>query len=257
MKNTSRIQVGAGLIGAVAVASASQAYGGVVSVKAPANIPGNAPSTTGTLEYWNVATGTTTSAATAATDFALGYGDFSTTGGGAVLESVGYGYTGKFAGKTYSYTAPNGKTYANTYAFSIPKGATIGTAGKYAAFAQTAGQVTFLSLNYNGTDYGNLPVGTPGYVGFQFTAADGLLHDGWLELETDPYTSAASPGGLTFLGAAYNTTPDAQGGIIAAGDTGTSSVPEPGSLSALAIGAIGLTGVGRGRRRAAASAASN
>jgi hypothetical protein len=104
-------------------------------------------------------------------------------------------------------------------------------------------------LTYNGTAYAIMQPNTPYYIGFQFLGADGFQHDGWLEVESDTYASAGSPGGFNFLGGAYNTTPDSQGGTIIVGQ-----VPEPGTLGALALGAAMLAGVGLKRRRTAAQA---
>ena len=97
---------------------------------------------------------------------------------------------------------------------------------------------------------------TAEYLGFQFLDTDdGLVHDGWLEIENETYTSATNPGGLIFLGGAYNTVADSAGGTILAGQSAPAAVPEPGTLSALALGAAGLVGVGLKRRRKAALAA--
>ena len=111
-----------------------------------------------------------------------------------------------------------------------------------------------MSEVYKGTTASYFLPNTVGYLGFQFQGTDGALHDGWIELDNVTYTSAASPGGLIFLAAAYNTVSDAAGGTIAAGQAGTNAIPEPGTLGALAAGAAALAGVGRKRRQAARAA---
>ena len=158
-----------------------------------------------------------------------------------------YGLGGAKAA-AYQYSTAN-----SAYAYSAAKGSKIGTGGAY-KFNQYAGRFTFLTLYANGSSYNSLqPLNTPTYLGFEFTSTDGLLHDGWLELESETYASASSPGGLIFLGGAYNNVADSAGGTILVGQT--AAVPEPGTLSALALGAAGLVGVGLKRRRKAALAA--
>ena len=246
MKQSANALTFTGLAGAVAVAGASQAYGQVVNVAAPTNITGKASTSASSKEYYDVDTGTTSTTKTAATDLEFGYFNSATE----FFTGV-YGFNGSKAA-AYEYGG-SGSAYS-AYAYAVAKGGKIGTGGSY-AFAQHTGYFTLMSFTYKGKPYNSLQTtGTPEYLGFQFTAADGLLHDGWLLLESDTYTSAASPGGLKFLGAAYNTTPDAAGGTILAGQMGTNAVPEPGTLSALAVGAAALAGVGIKRRKAALAA---
>ena len=235
-----------GLAGAVAVAGASQAYGTVINVAPPTNIAGHTPSTAGTSrEYWNPATGATTTT-TGADLVNFGYYNNSTTmeffTGMYILSAT----TGAPGGGVVGYYASN----ATQYAYGLAKGATIGTGATYATFGQKSGYYSILSLTYKGTAYAIQKPGTTYYVGFQFTdTLDGLKHDGWVELESDTYASATSPGGLKFIAAAYNNVADASGGTIAVGAVGTNAVPEPGTLSALALGAAVLGGVGLKRRR--------
>ena len=84
---------------------------------------------------------------------------------------------------------------------------------------------------------GSVPPGTFAYAGFRFTAADGI-HYGWVRL-------AVSAGLIDFanpVAAAYESAP---GVGITAG-----AVPEPGTLSLLALGAAGVLGAVVKRRRA-------
>lgn len=246
MKHSATAVTFAGLSGAIAFAGSTQAYGAVVNLTLPTNIPGHAPSTAGTTrEYYNAETGVTSTTTTANPGYDLNLGYFN---GSATAPNEFF--TGVYVngGGIVSYYASN----ATNYAYGVALGKTIGTGGNYATFGQKTGYYSILSLTYNGTAYAIMQPGTSYYLGFQFTAADGMKHDGWLQLESDAYASAANPGGFKFLAGAYNTTPDAQGGIIAAGQT---AVPEPGTLSSLAVGAAALGGLGLKRRRSARAAA--
>ena len=180
MKQSANALTFTGLVGAVAVAGASQAYGTIINVAPPTNLTGNNTATFG-REYWNALTGTTSTARPA-------------------TFSLQFGYENKRTAASY------------------------------------------------------FPVNTIGSLGFQFQGTDGALHDGWIELDNVTYTSAANPGGLIFLAAAYNSVADNAGGTIAAGLRGTNAVPEPGTLAALAAGAAALTGVGLKLRKAARAA---
>ena len=245
MKQSAKAITLTGLAGASALAGASQSYGAIISVKAPTNITGVATTSASLKEYYDFDTGTTSTTKTAASDVEFGYYNSSTE----FFTGV-YGFNGSKAA-AYEYGG-SGSTYT-AYAYGIAKGGKIGTGGSY-AFAQHTGYFTLMSFTYNGNPYNSKQTtGVVEYLGVQFTAADGLLHDGWIALESDTYTSAANPGGLKFLGAAYNSVADASGGTINAGQAG--AVPEPGTLSALAIGAAGLVGVGLKRRKAAAAQA--
>ena len=187
-------------------------------------------------------TGVTTATATSADDLEFGYYNNS---------SNGEFFTGVYAlkgGTTAAYYASNGVVYA----YPIAKGGKIGSGGNY-NFGQKSGYFTFLSVSVAGTQYGFRTENEPEYLGFQFLDSnDGQLHDGWLELDSETYTSASNPGGLIFLGGAYNTVSDTAGGTIDAGQT--AAVPEPGTLGALAAGAAALVGVGLKRRRQSALA---
>ena len=229
----------------MAFAGSTQAYGAIVNLTLPTNIAGHAPSTAGTTrEYYNVETGVTSTSSASNYDLNLGYYNNSTpneyfTG---IYVNGGTGLV--------SYYASN----ATNYAYGLALGKTLGTGGNYATFGQKAGYYSILALTYNGTAYAIMQQNTPYYLGFQFLAADGLQHNGWMQVESDAYVSAANPGGFRFLGGAYNTTPNGTAaGLIAVGQT--AAVPEPGTLAALAMGASALVGVGLKRRRAARAAA--
>jgi hypothetical protein len=246
MKQSSKAIGITGLAGAAALAGTTQTYAAIVNLTLPSNIVGESDTTTdpttrsGTLRlYYDSNTGASQigTGALAGDNFEFTLRETASTG---LLETGMYIFGG---GAPAAYYASNGTAYV----YPLPKGTTIGTGA--VNFYQKAGYLSLLSVNYGGTTYGlGVAPGQQEYIGFQFTAADNLLHDGWLELETVAYTSGASPGGLEFIAGAYNSTPDSMGGTIEAGQ---SAVPEPGSLAALVAGAGALTGVGCKRRRAA------
>ena len=96
--------------------------------------------------------------------------------------------------------------------------------------------------------FGNWKTGVPGFVGFRFTTSTNHQLDyGWAEVEFN-VDGNTLPNSVTLLALAY----DSSGAAIAAGDTGVSSTPEPGTagLMLLALGAVGVT-VLRGRKRQA------
>lgn len=96
--------------------------------------------------------------------------------------------------------------------------------------------------------YGNWKTGVPGFVGFRFsTATNHQVDYGWAEVEFNVDQNGL-PNSVTLLALAY----DSSGAAIAAGDTGISSTPEPGTagLMLLALGALGVT-VLRGCKRQA------
>ncbi len=189
MKQSANTMTLGGLVGAVALAGASQAYGTIISVAPPTNITGVAATSGSLKEYWDIDTGTTSAAKTAATDLEFGYYNSSTE-----FFTGLYGFNGSKAA-AYEYKG-SGSAYT-AYAYNATKGSTIGTGGTFANFSQHTGYFTLMAFTYNGNPYNSLQTtGAIQYLGFQFKAADGLMHDGWLELESDTYTSAASPGGL-------------------------------------------------------------
>lgn len=235
-----------GLAGAAALAGATQAYGTIINVEPPANLSGNAPTTaSSTKVYWDIDTGTSSATQTGESDFEFAYRNYQGTGYSQEFTGA-YGFNGAQAA---AYYASNGTNYA--YGVASGKNIGTGTGSDYATFGQKAGYLTILSLSVNGTPYAIQQPGTMEYMGFQFLdSADGMLHNGWIELETTGFVSLSNPGGLSFIAAAYNDVPDSAGadGLIAAGAMGTNAIPEPGTLAALAAGALALAGVGLKRR---------
>ncbi|MBE7211099.1 MAG: PEP-CTERM sorting domain-containing protein [Gluconacetobacter diazotrophicus] len=230
----------AGLAGAVALAGGSQAYGAVVSVTPPANfIP-----TSGVSSQqipWDVDGNGTA-------DFEFTFDQASTNGN---WEAGFYGYGGVGIAAPVGYASASFATI--TYATRLSAGATISSTS---AFAQTPTGTKYFYPTVLGSRYGTKFYGQftnhtggaaiRGFIGFEFTAADGQLHYGDIEIATSRYRSATNPGGITFYSAAYNTTAGAPITI--------SAVPEPTSLAALAFGAAGAAGAAWRRKRKAQAA---
>ena len=223
------------------MAGASQAYGAIVNVALPANITGAAPTTAGVTVTRSIDLN-----GDGVRDLAIRYVNRTLTGG-TLLQSLIYVGTAASPGAPVgSYIAGSGGNYG--YGFALKTGYVVGPG---AGFYQEAGFLSTLVTNYKGQNYGFTnylgQAGVPESVGFRFTATGGQVDYGYLQLSTDPYVSAANPGGIRFLALRYENT----GAAI----TVPTIVPEPGSLAALAIGAAAFAGLGLKRRRAAAAKA--
>jgi hypothetical protein len=224
--------LGKGLAGAVAIASGTSAYGTIITVSTPADLT-NTPGGANTTVNWDVN-------GDAINDFIFTNRYPNTAPGnfgviwqlnmnGAVATSGTLGYAGPFI----------------RYAFALQAGASIGPAGNFNAGGQaclgskysygSAGSNYYGGFAANGPN-GSVAPGTFAFAGFKFSAADGV-HFGWVKL-------AVNAGLIDFanpVAAAYESTPNT---AIAAG-----AVPEPGTMSLLALGAAGVVGAVIKRRR--------
>jgi hypothetical protein len=227
-----------GLTGAAALAGANQTYGQVVAANPPVPV---------TIAASGVSSATYTDAV-----------DFDVDGNGTIdfalqVEALPAAYTGFRKGLAeihiYGYggvgsAAVVGYTTAAGYAYGSKL--TTGTVvGSSSTFVQDPGYYTNLAIKYGTKSYGKFATTGIGYIGFEFTAADDLLHYGYVEVTTAlSGTSATAPtASLTYVGAYYNET---AGASITVGQT---AVPEPSSLAALAFGAAGLAGAAAYRRK--------
>jgi hypothetical protein len=234
------------LTGAVALAGANQTYGAVVAA--------NPPSTPALVVTEG---GNTTTESFVNTPFDVdgdGTADFeleisiSPTGLTGLSRPVEYAHIYAFGGVPTAGVVGYVKTFTSgsaNYASKLTLGSTIGPSS---TFVGTAQYYTNLGIKYGSKSYGKFTSGT-GYIGFEFTAADGETHYGYVDVTTSltGTTNANAKATLTYVNAFYDTTPNEAITIGAL-------VPEPGSLAALAFGAAGVAGAVAYRRKQAAAA---
>lgn len=232
MKNTNNLKTIAltGFAGAAALAAGSEAYGAVVaSTTLPANY--TPTSTTSNPPYeptWDVDGDGTN-------DFQFIFYQIAGNTKGNFLSGV-YGYGGVGVAAPVAYTAAFG-----VYVNRLAAGATIGPSSTFnQTQTSTGGYFSVFASRYNKTLYGQWKTVTDGFLGFEFTEADGI-HYGYVEIKTSRYVSSTNPGGIYFSNAFYETSPNT---AITIG-----AVPEPGTLASLAFGAAVLGGAALGKRR--------
>ena len=234
-KNSGFKKLGKGLAGAVAIASGTSAYGAIVVVATPADLT-NSPGGANTTANWNVD-------GIGGFDFTFNNRFPNTAPGnyGVVWQQNMNPFTGTSGtNNLVSYSGPFVR-----YAFALAAGFSVGPGNP--DFSTGLTQVVLgskYSYGVNGTYYyggfaangpnGSVAPGTFAFVGFQFTAPDGL-HYGWVRL-------AVNAGLIDFDSAAYESTPNT---AIQMG-----AVPEPGTMGLLALGAAGVLGAVIKRRRA-------
>lgn len=234
------VQIQSGLAGALAMAAGSAAYGAIVVVTPPANIPNAAEPATNPasgLIPWDVDGNGTN-------DFGFSYRNPQANPGDGVqwqanmnpTPANGINAIAGYAGPFINYGTP--LNMSDSIGGSLPSGVSW----------RNQSQVTLGSFyRYFGLEspYGGFATGAVdgdsvvrGFVGFRFNIG-GNTHYGWLDVEVRGTFGPANTGGIFFFGAAYESTPNTP---IAAG-----AVPAPGTLAGLAIGAAGML---RRKRRA-------
>ncbi len=216
MSEKNSLIVSGGLAGAAALAATSGAYAAIV----PAALPPVTPTTATLLNQtpWDIDGDGFTDLIVIAADNS---GPFTGTTWSSQLAMVGntaVGYTGAFGFE---------------YVTNLAAGVDVGSQAFSAGYG-SAGQMILGSI-YGASPYGQF-VGSPGigYVGIQFQNASGI-HNAWALVSSTDF------GDVAILAAAYN---DVAGGAIATGQ-----VPAPGTLGALAFGALAFSR--RSRRNAA------
>jgi hypothetical protein len=239
MSKRNRIKnIGKGLAGAVAIASGTSAYGSIIVVNPPADLT-NVPGGANTTVQWDVNSDGTM-------DFLFNnrYPNTALPTNGVVWQqnmnpSAGLAATNGLVSYLGAFVR---------YAFALGAGVSVGpTDTTFSTVTQVVLGSKYNSggiSNYYGGFAANGPNGSvaPGtfaFVGFRFTAADGI-HFGYLRL-------AVNAGIIDFdnvgaMRAAYESTPNTA--IL------TGAVPEPGTMALLALGAAGILGTVVKRRRA-------
>jgi hypothetical protein len=222
----SSIQVQTGMAGALAMAAGSAAYGVIVPVTPPANLPNVAATGTAGPLNWDVN-------GDAIADFAFSFRNPQAAGTGVqwqanmnptpsgAINAVA-GYLGPFInyGSNLNLNDPVGPALPGGVSWRNTAQVTLGS------FYRSGSTV----MPYGGFATGAVPASSVvrGYVGFRFSIG-GLTRYGWLDVEVRGASAAAGSGGIYFFGAAY----EDSGAAIGAGQ-----IPAPGSIGALALGAV-------------------
>lgn len=217
-----------GLAGAVAIAGGTSAYAQIITVATPADFI-IAAGTATTSVNWDVN-------GDGISDFTFNYRYPNTAAGNGVIWQANMN---PFAGSA----ATNGIiSYAGAfvrYGTPLTLGTSIGTGGAFSVTTQVTLGSRYLTGGvpryYGGFANGVAP-GTQRYAGFRFVDNVGATHYGWILL-------SVSAGSIDFVSAAYQATANT---AILAG-----AVPEPGTMAALALGAVGVLGAVVRRRRQA------
>jgi hypothetical protein len=213
-----------GLVGALALAAGSSAYGAIVVVSPPANLPNVASPTTAGPVQWDIN-------GDAVNDFNFTFRNPQATGNGVQWQANMNTSPGGGINAVAGYQGP----FVN-YGSRLNANDVIGATLPAGSSWRNQAQVVLGSFYRSGTlnPYGGFATGTSptssvvrGYVGFRFSIA-GQTRYGWLDVEVRGSGAAANTGGIFFFGAAY----EDSGASIPAG-----AVPTPGALAALAIGA--------------------
>lgn len=231
IRNTTALQKATtGLAGAVAIAGGTAAYGQIIVVSTPADFVVSAGTATAPSVNWDVN-------GDGINDFTFGYRYPNTaTGSGVIWQANMNPFTGSAATNgVIGYTGPFIR-----YGSALAAGFSIGTGGAFSTVTQVALGSRYLSggvPTYYGGFAASIAPGTLAYAGFRFNDSGGQVHYGWILL-------SVGPGSIDFVSAAYQSTSNT---AILAG-----AVPEPGTMAALAIGAVGVVGAVVRRRRQAA-----
>jgi hypothetical protein len=221
-----------GLAGAAALAAGSEAYGAVVpSATLPINfVPTSV--TSNNIQGWDVDGDGTP-------DFQFVFYQKAGNTGLNWLSGI-YGYGGVGINAPVAYIGGAGLSYCNQLLTST-------NVGPSSVFNQvqtsTGGYFNVLASRYTTKLYGQWKTVTQGFLGFEFTAADGFLHYGYIEIKTSRFVNSTNKGGQFFLDAFYETTPNTAIHV-------NPPIPEPGTLASLAFGAVVLGAAALRRRKA-------
>ena len=216
-----------GLAGAVAIAGGTSAYASIVVVATPADFVVT-PGTATVSVNWDVN-------GDGINDFTFNYRypNTASPGPGVIWQANMNPFTGSQAANgVIGYTGPFVR-----YGSALASGFSIGTGGAFSTVTQVTLGSRYLSggvPTYYGGFANSVPPGTQAYAGFRFNDSGGQVHYGWILL-------SVRAGSIDFVSAAFEST---TGTAILAG-----AVPEPGTMAALALGAVGFVGAVVRRRR--------
>lgn len=225
-QNRTSIQIQSGMAGALAMAAGSAAYGAIVVVTPPANLPNVAATGTAGPVSWDVN-------GDAVNDFAFSFRNPQAAATGVLWQANMNPTPSGSINAVAGYLGP----FIN-YGSNLTLGDSIGPGLPGGVSWRNQAQITLGSFYRSGgipSPYGGFATGAVpassvvrGYVGFRFSIG-GLTRYGWLDVEVRGSSSPAGTGGIFFFGAAY----EDSGAAIGAGE-----VPAPGSIGALALGAV-------------------
>ena len=224
-----------GFAGAMALAAGSGAYGAIVVIAGPANLPNAAsPTTAGPISF--------DVNGDAVNDFVYSFRNPQSAGPGngviwqanfAPVVAAGTNAVLGFLGPFVNYGTNLGA--ATLIGATTPAGASWRNPGQvvlgsvYRSNGVISGYGGFAAGGTN-TGGGGRPSQSRGFLGLRFDIG-GQTRYAWLDVEVIPATSAAGSGGFVFHGGAY----EDSGASIAAG-----AVPAPGAVAVMALGAAGL-----------------
>ena len=231
-------KVSQGLMGALAMAGGSAAYGDVVVVTPPPNLVPSVlpleeptPGSGGISLVWDV-----NSDGTDDFEFTFRQPESAT---GVDWQANIFPLSGAFTFGMPATFVP-GAFYTHCFSLGETIDGTAPPAGNVVSPSPTQGIMASVFGGPGGTYYGDFqPPTSRGFVGFGFTTVDGTFY-GYLELRTTRASMVGDPG-IEFFSAAYDNTSLTP---IQAG-----AIPEPGTLALLAFGAAGVAAVNHRRKR--------
>lgn len=225
-------KIAGGLAGAAALAAGSGAYATVV---APSSLPADLtlPAVDATnFSPWDID-------GDGNNDFLFAVSNSNGPFTGSTWSATVFGYASSvyapYAGIGQNMVAGYAGPFFANYANNLPGGADIGSqtfSPGQGVYGQTIlGSVYYYGgLNYYGQFAGAGSAVIQGYVGLMFSNALGS-HNAWIEVRV------STNGGVEFLSAGWNDAPKSEpSGGIAAGE-----VPAPGTLAAMALGAVAFS----------------